>query len=100
MYGRSRHKYFLKSDEYFQQDHTADDYFFSGGLQESDIDGTKFDDLYTEMDSALEYYNGYWYGLDGNEIKQYTASDNGLKEIKTIKIIDQLWYVLSGEHTG
>lgn len=96
--GRANHNYFLKSESYFQQDstnssHQASDYKFTGDLKESDIDGTMFDDLYNSITTSLVYYNGYWYGKDSNKIKQYTASNDGLAEVKTIKTLNDIWYV-------
>ncbi len=99
LYGRSEHVYFLKSSAWFNspsisgvESHYASDLVYSGEAGSAQASSTTFDNAFwNSVESPFGYYKGYWYGNVNGTINQYSASSSGLKKVKEIRKLTDVW---------
>lgn len=101
LYGRAAHTYFLKSSAWFNspsisgvESHYATDLTYSGSAGSAQASNTAFDNaLWNSVDSPFGYYKGYWYGNENGTIHQYSAGSSGLKKVKEIRKLTDVWHL-------
>lgn len=97
--GRSGHKYFLKSEDFFRSQEgghlAADDWYIDDDWKISDANDNFYDNYFwNTIDTGFQYIDGFWYAFDGTgNIKKYSYNNGNFNDVETIAAIDDVWYV-------
>lgn len=93
--GRSGHKYFLLSkSELSSRNHNTSDWLVrADGVTASVVTSNKYNNYFwNNTNCPFYYYNGYWYGFDGNgNLNKYSCDGRDFTKISTIDTISNVY---------